>query len=126
MSGPAQHSTHLPEPSGPTDERFVYSLTEEGKRVLEEHQATTGEQLHIPSARVSEILEATERETLRRRRAEAMANGRRLGTISYRMMGEKQRPLLRLSGSWLNEAGFPLGQHFEITVHDRQLIIDAV
>jgi hypothetical protein len=125
MSGPTQDAT-LPEPSGPTDERFVYSLTPEGKRVLEEHEAATGEQLHIPSARVDEIFEATEREALRRRRAEAKANGRRFGTISYRMKGEKQRPLLRLSGDWLDEAGFPLGQHFEIEVHERQLVIAAV
>ena len=125
MSGPTQHAT-LPEPSGPTDERFVYSLTPEGRKILEEHEATTGEQLHIPSARVSEIFEATERETLRRRRAEAKANGRRFGTISYRMKGETLRPRLRLSGNWLAEAGFARGQHFEVAVHERELIIEAV
>ena len=125
MSGPTQHAT-LPEPSGPTDERFAYSLTPEGRKILEEHEATTGEQLHIPSARFSEIAEAVEREKTRRRREEAKSNGRRFGTISYRTTGEKLRPHLRLSGNWLDEAGFRLGQHFEVTVHDRQLIIDAV
>jgi hypothetical protein len=125
MSGPSQHAT-LPEPSGPTDERFAYSLTPEGRKILEEHEATTGEQLHIPSARISEIAEAIEREKTRRRREEAKSNGRRFGTISYRWKNEKRFPLLRLSGDWLDEAGFTLGQQFEITVHDRQLIIDAV
>ena len=31
----------LPEPSGPTDERFVYHLTPEAERVLAEAQAAT-------------------------------------------------------------------------------------
>jgi hypothetical protein len=125
-----QHSTHLPEPSGPTDERFVYHLTDEGRRVLAEHEADTGEQLHLPAARFAEIAEAAEREQ-RRQRREALAeqakqNGHRVGTISYRWKNEKQFPLLRLSGDWLAEAGFPLGQLFRVTVNDGQLVIDVV
>lgn len=130
MSGPTQHSTNPPKPSGPTDERFVYHLTDEGRRVLAEHEGTTGEQLHLPAARYTEIAEAAEREQRRQEREalveQAKSNGHRLGTISYRWRNEKQFPLLRLSGDWLREAGFDLGQHFQITVNDRQLIIDVV
>ena len=126
MSGPVQHSTNLPEPSGPTDDRFVYRLTPTGRRILADHEAATGERLHLPAARAAEITEAVDRETTRRRRAEAKANGRRLGTISYRWKNDKRLPLLRLSGTWLDEAGFALGQQFEVTVDDRRLTIDAV
>ena len=126
MDGPTQHSTNLPEPSGPADERFVYRLTPTGRQILADHEAATGQQLHLPAARVDEIAEAVAAEQTRRRRAEAKSNGRRLGTISYRWKNDKRFPLLRLSGDWLDEAGFALGRQFEITVNDRQLIIDAV
>jgi hypothetical protein len=126
MRGPDQDSTKLPEPTGPTDDRFVYRLTPTGRQILADHEAATGEQLHLPAARVCEIAEAVDREHTRRRRAEAKANGRRFGTISYRWKNDKRFPLLRLSGDWLDDAGFALGRQFEITVNDRQLIIDAV
>ena len=126
MRGRTEDCSSLPEPTGPTDDRFVYRLTPEGKQILADHEAATGEQLHFPAARASEIAEAVGLETTRRRRAEAKANGRRLGTISYRWKNDKRFPLLRLSGDWLDEAGFALGQQFEVTVHDRQLTIDAV
>jgi DNA-binding PadR family transcriptional regulator len=126
MSGPVQDSTNLPEPSGPTDDRFVYSLTPAGRQILARHEAATGEQLHQPAARTEEITEAVDRETARRRRAEAKRNGRRFGTVSYRMNGEKLRPLLRLSGDWLDESGFAVGRQFEVTANDRQLVIDVV
>jgi hypothetical protein len=126
MSGPTQHSTNLPEPSGPNDERFVYRLTPTGRQILSDHEAATGQQLHLPAARVGEIAEAVAAEQTRRRRAGAKSNGRRFGTISYRWKNDKRFPLLRLSGDWLDEAGFALGGQFEITVNDRQLIIDAV
>ena len=59
-------------------------------------------------------------------RCEAKRNGHRFATISYRWDGKKKRPHLRLSGQWLHDAGFPLGQELEITIHERQLVIDAV
>ena len=126
MRGPVQHSTNLPEPTGPTDDRFVYRLTPTGRQILADHEAATGEQLHLPAARVCEIAEAVDREHTRRRRAEAKTNGRRFGTISYRWRNDKQFPQLRLSGDWLGDAGFVLGQQFEVTVSDRRLTIDAV
>lgn len=63
------------------------------------------------------------REELRR---EAKRNGHRFATISYRWDGKKKLPHLRLSGQWLHDASFSLGQELEVTVRDRQLVIDAV
>jgi hypothetical protein len=126
MSGPVQDSTNLPEPSGPNDERFVYRLMPRGRQILAEHEAASGERLHQPAARAAEISEAVDRETTRRRRAEAKRNGRRFGTVSYRMKGEELRPLLRLSGDWLDDEGFAVGQQFEITAQEGRLVIEAV
>jgi hypothetical protein len=130
MSGPVEHSTNLPEPTGPTDDRFVYHLEPAGLQALAEYEAATGEQLHHPAAPYSEVREAVDREQTRRRRValrrEAKRNGHRIATIHYRWDGKKKLPLLRLSGQWLHDAGFPLGQELEITVHERQLVIDAV
>jgi hypothetical protein len=130
MSGPAEHSTNLPEPTGPTDDRFVYHLEPAGLQALADYEAATGEQLHHPAAPFSEVREAVDREQTRRRRValrrEAKRNGHRFATISYRWDGKKKLPLLRLSGQWLHDAGFPLGQELEVTVRERQLVIDAV
>ena len=51
---------------------------------------------------------------------------RRLGTISTRSWGGAPRPYLRLSGDWLREAGFEIGQHFEVEVGKGRLTIVAV
>jgi len=130
MRGHAKNSTNLPEPTGPTDERFVYHLTPEGRQVLADHEKATGEQLHLPAARSAEVAEAVEREQRRRqheaRREAAKRNGHRFGTITYRWRGEKQVPELRVSGLWLEDAGFGLGQEFEVSVCKGRLLIVAV
>jgi hypothetical protein len=41
MSVPAEHSTNLPEPTGPTDDRFVYHLEPAGLQALAEYEAAT-------------------------------------------------------------------------------------
>lgn len=130
MRGPDEKTTNLPEPSGPTDNRFVYHLTPAGEKVLSEHQEASGTPLFSPAARSAEITEAVHREAKRRRRKElaqrARGKGRRLGTITYRQRNEQQFPALRVSGRWLRDAGFDLGQEFEITVNDGRLVIEAV
>lgn len=130
MRGPAKNSTNLPEPTGPTDERFVYHLTPEGQQVLADQEKATGEQLHLPAARFAEVAEAVEREQRRRRHEErreaARSNGHRLGTITYRWRGVKQVPELRISGLWLQNAGFEMGKEVEITVGDGRLIVEVV
>jgi hypothetical protein len=129
MRGPAEDSTP-PEPTGPEDERFVYHLTPEGQQVLAEHERATGERLHEPAAPATEVADAVDRETRRRRRQaraqRARRRGRRFGTVSYRWCGEEYVPALRVSGKWLRRAGFDRQQEFEITVRDRQLVIDAL
>jgi len=130
MRGPTKHSTNLTEPSGPTDDRFVYHLTPAGQRLLADQEQATGTHLYRPAARTAEVADAVQRETRRQRRKELAArarrNGRRFGTISYRQRGGRQLPALRVSGKWLREAGFDLGQEFEITIDDGRLVIDAL
>ena len=38
----------------------------------------------------------------------------------------KVLPLIRLSGSWLQETGFPIGQRYSVEVRDGELVIRAV
>jgi len=45
---------------------------------------------------------------------------------SYRSSVSRNLPWLNLSGIWLEEAGFCIGQRIEIRVENRQLIIKAV
>ena len=129
MRGRTQDCSSLPEPTGPTDDRFVYRLTPKGKRILTEQQATHGP-LFEPAARLTEIREAVDAESRRRRRTDlarqARARGHRLGTISSLWKGKKRRPALRLTGDWLREAGFDEGRHFEIAAEDGRLVIEAV
>jgi hypothetical protein len=35
-------------------------------------------------------------------------------------------PLIRLSGNWLQETGFPIGQRYAVEVRDGELVIRAV
>ena len=51
------------------------------------------------------------------RAAAARAKGHRFGTICCRMRGYRNLvPDLRISGRWLQRAGFDRGQHYEIEV----------
>lgn len=139
MRGRAKDSTNpptppavpLPEPNGPTDDRFVYHLTPKAQRLLEQHQADgTKAPLFHRAAKVANLGEALTRENRRQERSrlarDARRRGRRFGTISRRHQGGEARPFLRLSGKWLGDAGFDLGQYFEIEVEDGRLTIEAV
>lgn len=46
--------------------------------------------------------------------------------LHYRWLREKQVPWLNLSGIWLANAGFVIGQKIEIRVENKQLTIKAV
>jgi len=52
--------------------------------------------------------------------------GRRLARIHWRIRGGERRPLLRLTGKWLREAGFDLGQRLAIEAAAGRLVIRAV
>ena len=61
------------------------------------------------------------------RAAAARAKGHRFGTICCRMRGYRNLvPDLRISGHWLQRAGFDRGQHYEIEVRAGRLKIRTV
>ena len=49
----------------------------------------------------------------------------RRGTVCYRYRKERQVPDLRLSGQWLEQAGFDRGRKFQIQVHTGRLTLRA-
>ena len=51
---------------------------------------------------------------------------RRLRTVSHRSVRGERKPLLRLTGQWLADHGFAIGQHFEVDVTEGRLTIEAV
>jgi len=90
---------------------------------------STSPQLFLPQP--DQLLERIEADTAWRdrrltRAAAARANGRRFGTICCRWRDCATVPDLRLSGHWLQRAGFDLGQHYEIEVRAGRLTIRAV
>jgi hypothetical protein len=127
----------LPEPTGPEDDRFVYHLEPKALQLLAEHAATYGDgdgdasgvPLARPVARTSAVQEAIDEEATRnrrrRRRRAARDRGRRFATVSYLERGGRRLPYIRLSGQWLRQAGFDLGQEFEIDVAPGRLTLHA-
>lgn len=109
MHGRGSKCTTSPEPSGPHDDSFSYSLTPKGKAAL------------------AEFGRAAERHERRRElERSAKANGRRCGTVCGRWRDKKHVPEVRLSGHWLQAAGFELGQVLEVGVEEDRLVIQAV
>jgi hypothetical protein len=88
MSGLNSHSTSLPDPSGPFDDRFVYRLTDEGKKVLAEHERSNGKPAFRQARCTAAVAEALDidarRERQRQRRKDARARGVRAGMICAR------------------------------------------
>jgi Toxin SymE, type I toxin-antitoxin system len=130
MCEPTRHSTSLPEPTGPFDDRFVYRLTEEGKRALAACERANGKPAGTKAPCTDEVAEALDRETRRerrrQRRKEAQARGLRVGTVCGRWQGKGRVPDLRMSGRWLEEAGFVLGREYEVEVGAERLTIRAM
>lgn len=131
----------LPEPTGPGDDRFVYSLSPMALQYLREREAAeavTAEEeeagdgrrprlpLARPVARAADVGDAIAAESKRRRRRDARRRGRRLVTVSYVTRGSRRVPLLRLSGHWLRDAGFDLGQELEVEVDRGRLTLEAI
>lgn len=77
-------------------------------------------------ARAADVADAVAAESKRRRRRDARRRGRRLVTVSYLTRVSRQVPLLRLSGHWLRDAGFDLGQELEVDVGTGRLTLEAV
>lgn len=130
MCGRSNDSTSLPEPSGPFDERFVYRLTAEGKKILDEHARSNGKPAFTEArctAAVADAIESEDRlERKRQRRKSARKRGVRFGTVCGRWRDDRRRPDLRMTGRWLEQAGFDLGQEYEVEVEAGKLTILAV
>jgi hypothetical protein len=131
MSGRTQDSTNLPEPSGPFDDRFVYRLTPEGKQILAEHGGANGKPAFSEARCTPVIAEALDSETRlkrkRQRRKDARYRGVRFGTVcGGRWRDGRRLPDLRMTGGWLEQVGFDLGQEYEVEVEAGKLTIQAV
>ena len=109
-------STRLPEPSGPTDEQFVYQLTEAGLKVL-------GDQ-PVPAIAVAGEPQAQERRPGERARR-VRGSDRRSGKVSFLQRGGATTPVpyLRIAGEWLRQVGFDIGREYEVAVANGQLTI---
>ena len=79
-----------------------------------------------------EVAEQAAARALRPKRPRFDREGRRLARIHtlYRARrgadSGKVLPLIRLSGNWLQESGFPIGQRYSVEVRDGELVIRAV
>ncbi len=50
----------------------------------------------------------------------------RLGTVSDRWRDGRRLPALRLTGRWLEDAGFSRGREYEVAVEAGKLMIRAI
>jgi len=92
---------------------------------------------HCPLAaallgQIDEVAEQAAARAARPKRPRFDPEGRRLARIHtlYRAGrgadSGKVLPLIRLSGNWLQETGFPIGQRYSVEVRDGELVIRAV
>lgn len=120
----------LPDDAGPFDDRWAYRVTEEGMKALEEYERANGKPAFVAEPlpdTVTHAIKAEEwRARKRRRRKQARARGRRLLTVCGRLQGNREVPDLRMTGRWLEDAGFPQGQIYEVEVEGAKLILRAI
>jgi len=129
-----RHASTLParnaRPAGPFDERFVYRVTTEGKKALAEYERANGKPAYTKARRTPAVAEALDaedwRERKRRRKKEARKRGLRLQTVYGRSRAGRKFPDLRMTGRWLERAGFPLGQEYEVEVEAGRLTLRAI
>ena len=145
MPGPDRDSIRRPKPKGPREEQFIYVLSREGERALAERALKAAARVHErfwaapPEPAAAEAVgEAVAQEprsavgvALRARRSvrakAARVNGRRFGTVNRRTRDQGDPvPDLRISGFWLQEAGFGFGQEYEVEVEAGTLTVRAV
>jgi hypothetical protein len=97
------------------------------QQILADHERATGVRIDLQALRDAAVATAVAEKArladLKERRHKARAAGRRAGTISARLGATGRVPFLRLSGRWLREAGFDLGQAIEIEVGPGELVI---
>ena len=112
MRGRTDHPTTVPDapdPTGPDDDRVVYHLTDAGRQALADTDPSADPP---PDASNDDTPSPT-------------AHASRAGTVCGRTRDYGRVPEVRLSGWWLQRAGFDLGVSFEIEVHTGRLVIEA-
>jgi hypothetical protein len=130
MCGRSSDSTTPPDSLGPFDDRFAYRVTAEGMKALAEYERANGKPAFTKaplSASVAEALEPeARRERKRRRKKKAREHGLRLLTVCGRWRDGRKIPDLRLTGQWLEGAGFALGQEYEVEMEAGRLTLRAI
>jgi hypothetical protein len=105
-------------------------LTDEGRKALEVCERSNGKPASTRTRctpAVSKALEAEDRREARRRRSrEARQRGVRPGTVSARWRDGRRLPDRRMTGRWFEDAGFGLGQEYEVEVEAGKLTIQAI
>jgi predicted ATPase with chaperone activity len=116
--------------AGPFDDRWAYRVTEEGMKALEEYERANGKPAFVAEPlpdTVAKAIHAEEwRARKRRRRKQARARGRHLLTVCGRQQAGREVPDLRMTGRWLEDAGFPQGQIYEVQVEAGTLTLRAL
>jgi len=119
-----------PQLLGRLDQPCGYRVTEEGLKALAEYEERHGkavlEAVPLPSEVVEAFDDKARREGRRQRRKEARKRGLRVLTVCGRWRSDRRIPDLRLTGLWLRDAGFDLGQEFEVEVQAGALTLRAV
>jgi len=119
-----------PELLGRLDQPCGYRVTKEGLKALAEYEARHGkavvEEVPLPSDAAEALQDTARRERRRQRRKEARERGLRLLTVCGRWRSNRRIPEMRLTGLWLRNAGFDLGQEFEVEVSAGALTIRAI
>ncbi len=131
MRSRKSQSTNPPPPAaaGPCEPALTYD-DRIFQEILDAHARATGLRIEIQELRDSAVAaaldQAARRARKRARAREARAAGRRSLTVCGRWSGTARIPDLRLSGWWLREAGFDLGQACEVEVLAGTLVVRAV
>jgi hypothetical protein len=123
-------STTPPELFGFASQPCGYRVTEAGLKALAEYEERHGESVVREVALPDEVAEALEAEAWQDRRQQhredARNRGNRLLTVCGRWRGGRRIPDIRLTGLWLRNAGFDLGQSIEVEVEAGALTIRAL
>ncbi len=102
-------------------------MTDEGRKALEVCERSNGKPAFARTRCTPAVSEALESEgRRRRRRREARRRGVRPDTVSARWRAGRRLPDLRMTGRWLEDAGFGVGQEYEVEVEAGKLTIQAV
>lgn len=126
MCRPTRDSTTAPAPSGPTDERIVYHLTDAGRRALQAASPRCTESSVSASAPTDGAANDGSAQDDRHEQDDEPAPERHRLTVCGRWRHNSRVPDLRMTGLWLRKAGFDLGQKYEVQVEEGRLVVLVV